>query len=229
MNLDTLDTQARPRRPQQERSRRRFEAILDAAEGLLEDQGLSGFSIPVLAEKLDFNRRTIYALFPTPYAILNELTARHIQKLEQDLKLSAMRLKDLSAASVVPQLVFAASRYHNEHAVARLLILGGAVTDRSFRANEETVRHLGRLGENLLRAQGITVPEGEPDIPVLAVELGLACMRLSQSQHGYITVEYAIESAYCMLLYLNARLPGINMPDRKQISDQASEALAPAG
>ena len=46
-----LDTLATAKRPTHKRARERFERVLDAAEELLVEDGLSGFSIPVLAER----------------------------------------------------------------------------------------------------------------------------------------------------------------------------------
>ena len=61
---DELDTLATAKRPTQKRARERFERVLDAAEELLVESGLSGFSIPVLAERLGYTRGSVYAYFP---------------------------------------------------------------------------------------------------------------------------------------------------------------------
>ncbi len=226
MNANTAtDDLALARKPLQARSRKRFEAILAEAERLLESEGLQGFSIPSIAENLGFNRRTIYALFPTPYAVLNELTRRHVIALEQELIQHAATL-DARPEVIIARYVCIASNYHNRNPAGRLLILGGAVSDQSFRAQELTTHRLGQMGGLLIRAAGVILPPGPPDIPVVAVELGVACMRISYSAYGYVKREYAIEAAFAMLVYLSARVPGaIGEIDRAMIEGVADELL----
>src|ERR1044071_4911621 len=77
-----LDPSAIAREPTQQRAIQRFERILEESEKLLMKEGLSGFSIPVLAERLGFTRGSVYAYFPTHYAILNELAMRYLGELE---------------------------------------------------------------------------------------------------------------------------------------------------
>ena len=79
------EVKSRARQLGQLPNRERFDQVLDAAEELLREEGLSGFSIPVLAERLEFTRASIYKFFPTPYAVLNELTVRYLGELEKQL------------------------------------------------------------------------------------------------------------------------------------------------
>lgn len=197
-----IDDLAVARTPQQDRSRERFEKVLGEADKLLTESGLSGFSIPTLAERLGFTRRSIYMFFPTPYAVLNELTRRYIDKLQAEIAQLAPTLLALSPEETLVKVVFAAADFHNRHPVGRLLILGGAVTDRSFRAQEMFVHQLGGVARELMEAQGIGVPESPPDIPTVAVEIGTSSFRLSHAMHGEIIEEYKVEAAYGMLLYL---------------------------
>lgn len=212
MSATPISALAIARQPQQARSRKRFERILEEAEALLGEVGLQGFSIPVIAQRLNYNRRTIYALFPTPHAVLNELTRRYILQLEDALLETAAQARQAPVQDLLRAIVLRAVRFHNEHPIGRLLILGGAVTDRNFRVQESTIAHLGELGGQLLRSRGYAIPSGPPRVPVVAVELGLACMRLSQSLHAEITAAYAEEAVYVMQVYLAARLDGFPAP-----------------
>jgi AcrR family transcriptional regulator len=198
-----LSDDALPRQPLQQRAKDRFERVLEAAEAVLLEAGLAGFSIPVLAQRLSYPRATIYKFFPTPYAILNELLRRHLAQLEQDLALKAASFPaKQSWREVATAVVHFAAEFHNANPVGRLLILGGPVTDESYRTQEINIQHLGSLARQLLANQGIAVPQS-PDVAVLAVDIATTCFRQSVFLHGVITPEYREEAAYAMVAYLS--------------------------
>lgn len=201
-----LDDAAIARAPIQARSRDRFEKVVKAADAMLAEHGLSGFSIPALAETLSFSRRSIYLFFPTPYAVLNEVTRRYVKGLENYLTQMLANLDDPPIEELIVQMTYAAADFHNHNPVARLLILGGAVTDKSFRAQDMNTLHLGRLARHILLQSEIVIPPSPPDMPTLAIELGTACFRLSHARHGEITDSYKVEAAHVMLLYLSDML-----------------------
>lgn len=204
-----LDTAAIPRQPSQARSRERFEKVIQAADTLLENHGLHGFSIPALAESLGMTRRSIYLFFPTPYAVLNEVTRRYIEKLQTHLTSVLAALSEANVVESLARATFAAADFQNNNPVGRLLMLGGAVTDHSYRAQEMNIRQLGSLARQVLQDHGCTPPPAPPDSPTLAVELGTACFRHSFAYHGVITPAYKLEAAYVMLMYLS---PIIDLP-----------------
>ncbi|AHH15454.1 putative transcriptional regulator, TetR family [Nocardia nova SH22a] len=74
-----------PRIPQQRRSRERVEQILDAAAELLLAEGIEGFSVPRIAQDLDWPRATIYKFFPSVESMLYGLAERHAGQLRSDL------------------------------------------------------------------------------------------------------------------------------------------------
>ncbi|MES1942505.1 regulatory protein TetR [Salinisphaera sp. PC39] len=197
-----LDERAIARKPQQQRAKDRFERVLDTAETLLLEAGLGGFSIPELANRLGYTRASIYKFFPTPYAVLNELLNRHLHALETELNRHAERLLDLPWPRLTEAIVTLAADFHNAHPVGRLLILGGPVTDDSYRAQEITIQHLGRLARVLMHRQGVELPD-EPDAATLAVDIGTTCFRVSFFKHGEITPAYRDEAARAMVAYLS--------------------------
>lgn len=201
MNI-ALDDRALARRPQQVRSKERFDLVLDAAETLLAEEGLSGFSIPLLAERLGYPRATIYKFFPTPYAVLNELVSRKLTKLEMRLVGLAARVATLSWRQSMREIVGEATAFYNADPVARVLLLGGAVTDDSYRALEIVIQRLGDLASGLLAPHGIVLPKSRPNVAALLIETGMNCFRVSQFLHGKITPEYRDEAVYAMEMYL---------------------------
>lgn len=197
-----LDTRAIARRPQQQRAKDRFERVLEAAESLLLEAGLGGFSIPELANRLGFTRASIYKFFPTPYAVLNELLNRHLQALEEELGEQGERLLALPWRQLARAIVTLAADFHNAHPVGRLLILGGPVTDDSYRAQEIAIERLGHLARLLMQRHGVELPN-EPDVATLAVDIGTTCFRVSFFKHGEITPAYRQEAARAMVAYLS--------------------------
>lgn len=189
--------------PRQDRAISRFEHVLKAADALLRAEGLAGFSIPKLAETLGYSRASIYKFFPTPYAVLNELARRYLEQLEQVLTAEAAQVLNQPWDQATATIVGLAAGFYERHPVARILILGGPLTDDSYRAQELTIQRLGKLAKALLARQGIALPEGSPDVATLAVEIGTTCFRLSHFVHGRITPEYRAEAAHAMIGYLS--------------------------
>lgn len=195
------------RKPQQQRAKDRVDVVLQEAEALLLETGLSGFSIPTLAERLEYPRATIYKFFPTPWALLNELAERQLAALEEHLSGYAESLAQARDwRELVTRMVNAASEFYDKHPAAQVVLLTGPISDASFRALEVTISRLGALTRGLLAQRGIAVPEGPPDIAALAVEFGTASFRMSYFLHGRMTPEYTQASADVMLAFLAKRL-----------------------
>lgn len=197
---DALDPLAIARQPTQQRARERFDRILAEAERLLIEQGLAGFSIPLLAERLDYTRGSVYAYFPTPYALLNELVLHYLVELEGEFFARTEKLRKLNWSEGIEAVVDIAVAFHNSHPAARLLLLGGAVTDDSFRAQERTNRRLGELGRQVWSPH-IPLPEN-PDVTTLVVDIGIACFRRSFFEHGKITAAYRDAAVAAMTGFL---------------------------
>ena len=65
------------RTPVQDRSRRTVEKILDAAVGVLADDGVTAFTTGTIAARAHVNIATLYAYFPDKGAVLCALAERH--------------------------------------------------------------------------------------------------------------------------------------------------------
>ncbi len=184
-----LDPSAIAKVPTQARAKIRFEAVLREAEIMLVESGLARFSIPLLAERLDMTRGSVYAYFPTHYAILNELVVRYLAELEGLFLSHAEELMGLSWRDGVRTVVEMAVDYHNSHPAARLLILGGAVTDTSYRAQETLLQRLGQMGRQVWEQKRGSLPDS-PDVFTLSVDMAVACFRRSFFESGEITPVY---------------------------------------
>ena len=201
-----VDSLATAKRPQQRRAVERFERVLATAETLLRTGGLRAFSIPAIADELGCTRGSIYAHFPTPHAVLNELSVRYLGQI-------FARFAGMAGLSEMPWRegirtgVHAAASFYDAHPVARMLILGGAMTDAGFRAQELTVKQIADLGRLAWKARGIELP-AEPDVAALAIDLGMACFRRSVFAHGAITARYRETAAQVMIDFLEPFIDG---------------------
>lgn len=198
---DHLNPLAVARRPTQKRAQERFDRILKEAEKLLTERGLSGFSIPLIAERLQYTRGSVYAYFPTPYAVLNELTQRYLRDLEAVYFSHAEELLQVGWREGIAMVVDHAVAFHNANPAACLLLLGGAVTDDSYRAQELTNKRLGELAGRVWTTKR-ALPETPPDVMTLSVDIGVACFRRSFFEHGEITPPYRDAAIAAMIGFL---------------------------
>ncbi len=199
--MPTLDERAVARKPRLPKTIARLNGILDEAEKVILELGLEGFSIPILAARLDYTRASIYRFFPTPHAILNELSLRYFDESAERVAEVASESVDLPWRELVTKLVHFITDYYNEKPIARILLLGGAVTDKTFRIQEITNQRLGQALRLLLEMRGLQAPT-EPDVAWLAVDLSDAIMRHSNYRYGRITEAYRDEVIRATVAYL---------------------------
>ncbi len=194
-----LDPSAIAKVPTQDRAKLRFESVLSESERLLAESGLHGFSIPILAERLGITRGSIYAYFPTHYAILNELVGRYLSEMESMYRNEYQTLMRSPFPDGVRIVVQMAMDFHNSRPVARLLMLGGAVTDASYRAQEMLVARLGGMGREIWeRHAGANGIPQDFDVFTVSVDIAVACLRRSVFVHGEVTPAYR-DAAICAM------------------------------
>lgn len=199
--MQTLDERAVARKPRLPKTIARLNGILDEAEKIILELGLEGFSIPILAARLNYTRASIYRFYPTPHAILNELSLRYFDESAEKVATLAAEHMDLPWRELVGKLVGFITDYYNSKPITRILLLGGAVTDKTFRIQEITNQRLGGALRLLLEARGLSVPV-EPDVAWLAVDISDTIMRHSNYRHGRITEAYRDEVIRATLGYL---------------------------
>lgn len=196
-----LDQRAVARQPIKLPSRARFEGVLDAAEQLLLEQGFNGFSIPSLAERLGYTRASIYHFFPTPHALLNELSRRYYEESSKQVMAVALASSGLPWRDVMEQVLKFAADYYNARPVARMLLLGRLMTDENFNIQEQTNQQLGQLFRGLFQARGIELPQ-EPDVGWIAVDIVDGILRHSQYRYDRITDSCRDEALRAVTAYL---------------------------
>jgi AcrR family transcriptional regulator len=79
-------------RPQQDRSRVRFLALLDAAEEMIVESGLQGLAMRELARRANLPHSSVYHYFPSTTALIRALVERQFDKLSGTLE-TALRAR----------------------------------------------------------------------------------------------------------------------------------------
>lgn len=73
------------KKPKQARSLARFEAILDHAEVLIDEQGFESFKMNELARRADVNIASIYQYFPNRSVVARAIVERHLEQYRLEL------------------------------------------------------------------------------------------------------------------------------------------------
>lgn len=73
------------RSPRQKRSRDRVEQILNAARGIIAEQGSAGLTISDIAEKAGVTAASMYQYFPNKSAIIHALATEYLALLRQEV------------------------------------------------------------------------------------------------------------------------------------------------
>jgi AcrR family transcriptional regulator len=198
----TPDQRAVARLPTKAPSRIRFQGILDEAERLIAECGLGGFSIPALAERLGYTRASIYHFFPTPYAVLNELSRRYFQESAALIMEFARARELLTWRELLDQVMTFTADYYNQRTAARILLLGGAIADQNHLVAEETNQQLGELFRILFQMRGVDLPK-EPDVAWILVDIVDSVLRHSQHRYRRITDECRDEALRAATAYVS--------------------------
>jgi AcrR family transcriptional regulator len=114
------------KQPRQKRSQFTFDAILDAAARLFEEDGYKTTTTNKIAELAGVSIGTLYHYIPNKDALLYALTQRHYQRSNDWLRsrFAAFSADDPSLADTIRQLVTEmAHRHHQEPHLNRLLHL----------------------------------------------------------------------------------------------------------
>jgi len=135
--------EAQIRRPRQQRSRERFEAILDAAERLLQDRDPHDVSIYTIAEEADMPPPSIYHFFPDGNHVFMALAERYFKLFLGGLE--SIEGKQFDDWQALVEFRYALSRdLFNNNVAARKILLGAAATWAIRTRDIDTNRQLAR-------------------------------------------------------------------------------------
>lgn len=195
------------RRPAQQRSRERFEAILDGAERLLEQFDPVDISIHKIAAETGIAPPSIYHFFPETPSIFAALAERYLSGFEQ--RISEVRLSRFTTWQDLHTYQFRQGQdYFNSHAAARKVLLGPAFS------YEIRTRDLN--SDAVLAAKSIELTQRLFELPAIpnllerwveVIVISDAIWALSIHRYGYITDEMEEQARRARIAYTRTFLP----------------------
>lgn len=126
------------RRPQQARSRQRFNQILDTAAHILEDIGYEATSTELIAEKAGTSIGSLYRFFPDKSAIVYALAERYAEQMKS---LFANHFNsytvDISLDQVVDEIIDAFDDFYTNQPGCRIVMLQSLVSAEIRAVNKQ--------------------------------------------------------------------------------------------
>ena len=175
------------RRPRQERSRQRVEAILAVALELVVEQGAEALAMREVARRAGVQISSIYQYFPSKSSIIRELAQRDLARVRQLLQDAVTALLSAPAgpppiAVAIDDLVDAYFAHYRDQPEA-LAVWAGAQSDPSLREldREDTRSTAEFLVPPLLRLLGRERWDGVHTLALLVAEVTGAAARLALS------------------------------------------------
>lgn len=199
------------RAPAQERSQRRFDAILDAMQALLETARIENISFSDIAKQAGLPKAAVHYLFPNIAAVRVELSRRNYQGLVTsiaELSTTLVEAGELSWQQWLRAIADGSRQTFNGDRALAEVTMGPTLSHEGRRANIETN---GILAKSLLETlhAGFIVPE-IPQLELmfsLVIEVIDALWARSYVLHGRIDDESFEESMRVVIGYLRSILP----------------------
>lgn len=187
---ETIDLHSIPG-PKQARSQRTLQRILEAAEELIAERGLTGLSIPEVVRRAKSSVGGFYARFRDKNELLQALEERHFRHLTMHLDAVADggRWANATVAEIVQGAVAELVDVTNSHRHMLAAFLHRALQDPA--AREDALR-FRRGAEERIRQLLLAHSDGfdHPD-PSLAIDLGIQLAFALMQQHVLVAATRA--------------------------------------
>jgi AcrR family transcriptional regulator len=194
--------------PRQRRSQQSIDAILDAAERLIHEQGQVSFTAAELAAGANMSIGRVYYWFPDIPTIVGALVERSVQRMVDVFGRALESQLDTSTPILIERVVGAVCDYMDRNPATVPLTLTGGEDSQG-----------GPLYRSLVDLVGGVVIDRVPDIPQLEVELvsrtaaGIALGMLHDyTRAGDRKPALRQELVFVLSAWLYARYPDANDP-----------------
>lgn len=185
------------RTPQQQRSRKRVDQILDAARQVIAERGSTGVTITEIAEVAGITAGSMYQYFPNKAAIIDALGARYLDafRLRMEAQIAATPKTAVDMAATFDTLIEEDYQTCLDDPAMRDVWLGGA-TNKSLRDiyNAESHRNVAILTEAAQPLVRVAEQDGLATSIALMFHFGDTAIRVALDQpptEGRQTIERA--------------------------------------
>lgn len=154
------------RAPQQDRSKRTMERILDAAEGIIRERGVAALTVPAVAQAARSSVGSFYARFADKEALLRTLHERACEQsiLTAQAALDPARWQGVPTAEVIRAFVGFAVRLMAERRPMMLAFSAELAADAGFAERRaRTAAAIGRALAGILGPRRAEIGHPDPD------------------------------------------------------------------
>lgn len=220
---DTSDVRSTPgpaprsrREPVQERSRRRVEAVLDAAERLVVAEGVEQVTTSGIARESGVPVGSLYQYFADKEAVLLALAERHMAEMDEQTAadLAAVPAADLTVGVLVETSVRAFTTVYERRPAFVAIYLRGRVNPRLAASAREHNRRIAASLRDVAIDAGLAGPDLSLRVAELAVEVGDRVVQLAYEDDLAGDAETIAEGVHLMTAYLE-RYAATSTPDQE--------------
>ena len=199
-----------PRRPSQQRSRLRFEMLLDAADALLSDRETTDVGLYDIAGAAKVPPASVYHLFPTKEAALVALAERYLTGLKTHLSKPVHGRQLQRWQDYITIEIHRAIEYYNDNEVMSKLFFGASVI-RDIRIldvkNVEAASASTYDRMNTVFEMPYLYDADTKFASLIGIYDGI--WMTSYARHGRITADFARESELAGIAYCETFLPAV--------------------
>ena len=146
---------AERRTPKQQRSRQRFDAIVDAAAELIDEDGVGSLTAAAIAARASVSTGAFYAYFDDRAAVVDALVDRYLAGFVQIVRSTFSNNNFADGATVSDALIDAFVDYHRQEPGFRDVWHGGALQARHHQADQHNDHNLVAVNAELLVKAGL--------------------------------------------------------------------------
>lgn len=184
--------------PSQERSRRRVEEILDAAEALVVEQGVEALSTRDIARAAGVPVASLYQYFGAKEDVLIALAERHMAEMDEQVMTDLAALPELTVARLVRSVMQSFVRVYHRRRAFVVIYLRGRTNAAVHRFGREHNRRVATMLRDYAVDAGLAFPDMPPAAAELAVEIGDRVFQLA-FEHSLAGDEFLIEEGIAMV------------------------------
>lgn len=198
------------RKPVQERSRQRFNALLSATEQLLAQRDFADVSLIDIAQLAQVPRASAYHFFTAKEAAFIALAERYLLELDDVINAPLTDVKISNWPDLIVQRASRAVNFINNVPAFGKIFLGGSVINEVRRMDIEYVSRSARLFYTWLD-QYVVMPYLLDSETKLTTVIGIydGIWMTSFARHGRITSIFAEEAVRATLAYCRTFLPEV--------------------
>ncbi|QZY28716.1 TetR/AcrR family transcriptional regulator [Nocardioides coralli] len=158
--------------PTQERSRRRVEMILDAAERLVLEHGVEHLTTRDVAQAAQVPVASLYQYFAAKEDVLIALAERHMAEMDEQVMTDLAAVDPLTVEGLVRSVMQSFRRVYDRRRAFVVIYLRGRTNTAVHRFGRDHNRRVARMLREFAVDAGIAEADLPPAAAELAVEIG---------------------------------------------------------